>query len=100
MARRRFLFALLLAALYLGGWFILGVVLGVGPESPPQYVEDEPEGISWPAFFIYGSLLGVFVALAAYAIVRIVRQRGVKFEDLDPEEQARREEAGRLLHRD
>jgi hypothetical protein len=98
MARRRFIVAIALAVAYLGGWFVLGLVLGVGPSSEPQYVDAEPEGISWPAFLIYGALLGVFVGLAVYAAVHLLRQRGVRFRDLDGEEQRRREEAGRLLH--
>jgi H+/Cl- antiporter ClcA len=87
------------AAFWFGALLVGGLIANVGgPDGTPQYTEGEPEGIGWPWFLISGVLLGLFVGLAGYAIMRIFRQRGVKFEDLDREEQARREEAGKLLH--
>ncbi len=98
MERRRFLIAVVLVVGYFGGWVLLGMVTGVADNTPPQYVEGEPEGAGWTPFLIYGVLLGLFVGLAAYAGMRLIRQRGVRFADLDEAEQERRREAGKLLH--
>lgn len=99
MERRRFLVALGLVVLYFGGWVVLGLVTGVADSGQgPQYVETEPEGITWGPFLLYGLLLGAFLGLAVYAVWRLYSQRGPKFEELDDDEQARRREAGKLLH--
>jgi hypothetical protein len=87
------------AAFWFGALLVGGLIANVGgPQGTTQYVEGEPEGIGWPVFMVCGVLLGLFVGLAGYAILRLARQRGVRFEDLDPDEQDRREQAGKLLH--
>jgi biotin transporter BioY len=97
--RRRFLVALGLVVVYFVGWVALGLVTGVADNGGgPHYVDTEPTGITWGPFLIYGALLGAFLALAVYAGWRLFAQRGRKFEDLDGDEQARRREAGKLLH--
>lgn len=99
MERRRFLVALGLVVVYVVGWVALGVATGVADSGGgPQYVETEPDGITWGPFLLYGVLLGAFLGLGLYAGWRLFAQRGPKFEDLDPDEQARRREAGELLH--
>jgi len=45
-----------------------------------------------------GAALLSAVFMGGWALIHLIRDRGVKFSDLDPEEQRRREAAGQLLH--
>ncbi len=69
-----------------------------GAPTPAELSGGTSHGVYGGVVVFELTLLALFVGLAGYAAVRLFRQRGVKFEDLDPEEQARREDAGQLLH--
>jgi hypothetical protein len=69
-----------------------------GAPAPVELAGRNPGSVHPGVVALEISLLAVFVAFAGFAIWRIVRQRGPKFDELPPEEQQRREEAGQLLH--
>jgi hypothetical protein len=75
-----------------------------GNATGPQYVEGDTEAADQaiesmrPWIVWVGAALLSAAVLGGWSLVHLWRERGVKFDDLDPEEQRRREEAGRLLH--
>jgi hypothetical protein len=69
-----------------------------GAPAPVELAQGGSRDVHAGVVVLEVTLLAVFLGFGAFAIWRIVRQRAPKFDDLDPEEQRRREEAGRMLH--
>jgi hypothetical protein len=93
--------ALVLMVAWFGFWFLVNpgdndngaTYVDVDSEQTDAAMEGMRPWIVWA-----GGALLLFVFMGVWSFVHLMRERGVKFEDLDPEEQARREEAGELLH--
>jgi hypothetical protein len=95
----------IVAAVILVAWFAFWFLAYPGGNATgPEYVEGDTEAADEaiesmrPWIVWVGAALIGFAVIAGWSMVHLWRERGVKFEDLDVEEQHRREEAGRMLH--
>jgi hypothetical protein len=86
---------------WFGFWFLVNpgdsadapTYVDVDSDQTDAAIEDLRPWIIWA-----GGGLVLFVFMGIWSFVHLMRERGVRFEDLDPAEQARREEAGEMLH--
>lgn len=96
-----FVWAALLMILWFGFWFLVNpgtndqgpTYVDVGSDEADAAIQDLSPWVIWAG----GGLL-LFAFMGVWSFVHLMRERGVKFADLDPAEQHRREEAGEMLH--
>jgi len=100
IAMHRFVIAATIVVVWFTALYFWSLAVPPVSQPGPLYSKDEHwvwhRGDVW-FFGIAGGLLLAFVAMAVWAILRLLRNDSTKFSDLDGEEQGRRHQAGTLL---
>jgi len=91
-----------IAGFLVAAWLIYMLIYAVpdGQQAPPQVplAPAAPGHSSHWGVWIVGAFIFAWFALALRAAIKLARNDATNFKSLPPEEQARRHEAGRLLH--